>query len=162
MSEQVKAVPEGYHTLTPHLVVRDAAKAIDFYKQAFGAKEIARMPLPDGKKLGHAELQIGDSRLMLADEFLEWGSKGPEAIGGSPVTLSIYVEDCDAVFNRAVEAGATVKMPLADQFWGDRYGQVVDPFGHVWAVATHVKDLTLEEIQQAAAVAMAQMASGEK
>ena len=153
MPEQVKRVPEGFHTVTPHLVIRDAAKAIDFYTRAFGAEELVRMPGPEGK-LMHAEIKIGDSILMISDEFLEWGAKGPEAIGGSPVTINLYVEDSDAVFNRAVEAGATVRMPLADQFWGDRYGQLVDPFGHVWSVATHIKDLTPEEMSAAAAAAM--------
>lgn len=153
MSQQENAVPHGFNTLTPHIVVRGAANAIEFYKNAFGAEEIARMPGPDGK-LMHAEMRIGNSMLMLADEFPEYGAKGPETVGGSPVTLSLYVEDADATFNRAVEAGATVRMPLADQFWGDRYGQVVDPFGHIWAVAAHIKDLTPEEMQAAAAEAM--------
>lgn len=148
-----KGIPEGFHTLTPHLVVRGAADALEFYKKAFGAEEIHRMPGPDGK-LMHAELKIGNSMLMLADEFPEWGSKGPESIGGSPVVLSLYVEDCDTVYNQAVEAGATVRMPLADQFWGDRYGQLTDPFGHIWGVCTNIKELTPEEINEAAKAAM--------
>ena len=148
-----KGIPEGFHTLTPHLVVRGAADAIEFYRKAFGAEEIRRMPGPDGK-LMHAELNIGDSRLMLADEFPDWGAVGPESIGGSPVTLSLYVEDCDAMFNQAVGAGATVRMPLADQFWGDRYGQLTDPFGHIWAVCTNIKELSSDEIKAAAAKAM--------
>lgn len=148
-----KGIPEGFHTLTPHLVVRGAADALEFYKKAFGAEEIHRMPGPDGK-LMHAELKIGNSMLMLADEFPEWGSKGPESIGGSPVVLSLYVEDCDTVYNQAVEAGATVRMPLADQFWGDRYGQLTDPFGHIWGVCTNIKQLTPEEINEAAKAAM--------
>lgn len=148
-----KGIPEGFHTLTPHLVVRGAADALEFYKKAFGAEEIHRMPGPDGK-LMHAELKIGNSMLMLADEFPEWGSKGPETIGGSPVVLSLYVEDCDTVYNQAVEAGATVRMPLADQFWGDRYGQLTDPFGHIWGVCTNIKQLTPEEINEAAKAAM--------
>jgi uncharacterized glyoxalase superfamily protein PhnB len=137
MSDNVQPVPEGFRTITPHLCIRNAAEAIDFYARAFGAVELFRMPGPEGK-LMHAEVKIGDSIVMLSDEFLEWGAKGAQTLGGTPVSLNLYVEDCDAVFNRAVEAGATVKMPLADQFWGDRYGQVVDPYGHVWAVATHV------------------------
>ena len=153
MAEQVNPVPCGFHTVTPHLVIRDAAKAIDFYTQAFGAEELCRMPGPEGK-LMHAEIKIGDSILMISDEFPDWGAKGPESLGGTPVTINLYVEDCDTVFNRAVEAGATVRMPLADQFWGDRYGQVVDPFGHVWSVATHIKELTPEEMSAAAAAAM--------
>jgi PhnB protein len=153
MSEKVSPIPQGFTTLTPHLVVRDAAKAIEFYKSAFGAEEIARMPGPDGK-LMHAELKIGDSIVMLADEFPEWGSNGPLTLGGTPVTLHLYVEDADAAFNRAVEAGATVKMALNDAFWGDRYGQLADPFGHTWSIATHVKDLTPEEMNAAAAAAM--------
>lgn len=148
-----KGIPEGFHTLTPHLVVRGAADALEFYKKAFGAEEIHRMPGPDGK-LMHAELKIGNSMLMLADEFPEWGSKGPQSIGGSPVVLSLYVEDCDTVYNQAVEAGATVRMPLADQFWGDRYGQLTDPFGHIWGVCTNIKQLTPEEINEAAKAAM--------
>lgn len=146
------SIPEGFHTLTPHLVVRGAAEAIDFYKKAFGAEETFRMPGPGGR-LMHAELRIGNSALMLADEAPEWGSNGPATIGGSPVTLSMYVEDCDKVYDQAVAAGATVKMPVADMFWGDRYGQLVDPFGHIWAICTHVKDLTPEEMQEAAAKA---------
>ena len=153
MSDKVQSIPEGFRTVTPHLCVRGAAEAIDFYTRAFGAVEVFRMPGPDGKVM-HAEVKIGDSIVMLSDEFLEWGAKGAQTLGGTPVSLNLYVEDCDAVFKQAVEAGATVKMELADQFWGDRYGQVVDPFGQVWAIATHVKDLTPEEIGQAAAAAM--------
>jgi PhnB protein len=150
MSEKVTPIPEGYRTVTPHIVVRGAAEAIEFYKNAFGAVEDARMPGPDGK-LMHAQITIGDSIVMLADEFPEWGAVGPLTVGGSSVTLHLYVEDCDAAFNRAVEAGATAKMAPNDAFWGDRYGQLVDPFGHVWSVATHVKDVTLDEMNAAAA-----------
>lgn len=150
MSEKVNPIPEGYRSVTPHIVVRGADKAVEFYKSAFGAEELFRMPGPDGK-LMHAELKIGDSIVMIADEFPEWGSNSPLTIGGSPVTLHLYVEDCDAAFNRAVETGATVKMAPNDAFWGDRYAQVVDPFGHVWSVATHVKDVTPEEMGAAMA-----------
>jgi PhnB protein len=156
MTEQVKAIPEGFRSVTPHLVIRDAAKAIGYYKQAFGAEEIFSMPGPDGK-LMHAEIRIGDSVVMIGEECLEWGAKGPQELGGSAVTLGLYVEDVDATFARAVETGATVRMPVSDQFWGDRYGQVIDPFGHIWSIATHVKDLTPEEMQAAAEVAMREM-----
>src|SRR5262245_23564235 len=152
----VKPVPEGYHTLTPHLVVRDCAAAMKFYAKALGAKEIARHPGPGGKIM-HAEMQIGSSKFLLNDEFPEFGAKGPLSLGGSPVTLHLFVEDCDKVFNQFVAAGATVKMPLADQFWGDRYGSVTDPFGHNWSIASRVRDMTPDELKAAAAAAMAQM-----
>jgi uncharacterized glyoxalase superfamily protein PhnB len=158
MSEQVKAIPDGFHSITPGLVVRDGAKALEFYKTAFGAEVISQLPTPDGK-LMHAEFRIGNSIVMLGEECPDWGVVGPETLGGSPVSLNVYVEDCDAVFNRAVEAGAAVKMPVADMFWGDRYGKVTDPFGHSWGILTHVKDLTEDEIKVAAAEAMAAMAA---
>jgi uncharacterized glyoxalase superfamily protein PhnB len=143
-------IPAGQHALTPHLVVNGAAEAIEFYKRAFGAEEIARMPFP-GKngqtKLGHAELRISDSKLYLADEFPDYGSVGPSG-GRSPVTIHLYVTDADATFARAVEAGATVSMPLADMFWGDRFGKLVDPFGHHWSVAEHLEDLTPEQMEE--------------
>jgi PhnB protein len=142
-------IPAGQHAITPHLVIKGAAEAIDFYKRAFGAEELCRMPFPnpDGTtKLGHAELQIGDSKLFLADEFPDYGSVGPS--GNSPVTIHLYVTDADSTFERAVEAGATVSMPMADMFWGDRYGKVIDPFGHHWSIAEHVEDLTPEQMQE--------------
>ncbi|GIV60888.1 VOC family protein [Rhodocaloribacter litoris] len=145
----VKPVPEGMHTITPHLVCKEAGEAIAFYEKAFGAVQGYRMDSPDGSKVLHAELRIGDSVVFLADEFPEWGSLSPASIGGSPVVLSLYVEDADAVFAAAVEAGARVVMPLEDAFWGDRYGKVVDPFGHTWAIATHIRDVSPEEMQQA-------------
>ncbi|MFY9224247.1 MAG: VOC family protein [Blastocatellia bacterium] len=148
----VKPIPEGFHTLTPHIILKNASEAIEFYKKAFGAEEIFRMPTPDGK-IGHAELKIGDSMLMLCDEYPEMGCLSPQTIGNTPVTLSLYVENADDAFNTAVAAGATVKMPLADQFWGDRYGQVTDPYGHCWSICTHIKDMTPEEIAQASAEA---------
>lgn len=151
----VKPIPEGFRTLTPHIIVNDGNKAIDFYKKAFGAKEISRMAEPSGK-LAHAELQIGDSRFMLADEYPDMGARSAKAIGGSPVTLSLYVEDVDKVFNQAVAAGAKATMPVSDMFWGDRYGKLEDPFGHSWAVATHKEDVKPEEIMKRAQVAMAQ------
>jgi PhnB protein len=146
MTTPIKAVPEGYHTLTPHLIVKGASEAIAFYKKAFGAEEIRRMPGPDGKSLMHAELKIGDSRLFLVDEFPQMGCLGPLGLGGTPVFIHVYVEDVDAVFNQAVAAGAEVRMPLENAFWGDRYGQLVDPFGHKWSLATHKEDLTPEEM----------------
>jgi PhnB protein len=154
---KVKPVPEGFSTVTPHLNVRDAARALDFYKRAFGAIETVRMPGPGGAIL-HAEIKIGDSHLFLADEMPEWGSRSPLTIGGTATAICLYVDDADAVFNQAVSAGARVLMPLADQFWGDRYGKLADPFGHEWAVATHLEDLTPEEMKKRQEVAMAQMA----
>jgi len=145
-----KPIPDGYRTMTPHLVLRDAAATMEFYKKAFGAEEIGRMPGPDGKVM-HAEMRIGDSRFMVNDEFPEMGARSPVSIGGSPVTVHLYVPDADAVFNSAVAAGAKVKMPLADQFWGDRYGQVEDPSGHLWSIATHKEDLSSEQIAERAA-----------
>jgi PhnB protein len=144
---QVKPIPEGMHTITPHLVCAGAADAIEFYKKAFNAIEITRMPGPEGK-LMHAMVKIGDSMLMLADDFPDWGGFGPKALKGSPVTIHLYVTDADAVYNQAIAAGATVKMPIADMFWGDRYGMVTDPFGHYWSIATHQRDLTPEQMHE--------------
>lgn len=146
---KVKPVPDGFHTVTPHLVVKGAADAIEFYRRAFGAEEVARMPGQGGKLL-YAEIRIGDSRIMLKDEFPEWGSKGPRANSPTPVTIHLYVDDADAVFQRAVAAGATITHPLADKFWGDRYGKLEDPFGHQWSIATRVEDLTAEQILERA------------
>lgn len=146
---KVRAVPEGMHSLTPHLICRGAAEALDFYARAFGAVELVRLPGPDGR-LMHATLRIGDANLMLVDEMPEWGALGPLALGGTPVTLHLYVDDVDASFQRAVAAGATPKVPPADMFWGDRYGQVIDPYGHRWSIATHVRDVTPEQMLEAA------------
>jgi PhnB protein len=146
---QVKPVPDGMHTVTPHLVCAGAADAIEFYKKAFDAIEMGRLSDPQGKLI-HASIRIGDSVVMLVDEFPEWGKPGPKSLKGSPVTIHLYVEDVDAIFERAVGAGAKVTMPLEDTFWGDRYGVLEDPFGHHWSVATHIRDMTPEEIQQAA------------
>ncbi len=148
MNQAVRPIPEGYRTVTPHLVCDKAGEAIDFYKKAFGAVELARMPGPDGRIM-HAELRIGDSPIMLADAFPEFGSQGPLALKGSPVTIHLYVNDADAVWARALEAGARPTMELADMFWGDRYGQVADPFGHLWSIATHKRDMTDEQIMEA-------------
>jgi uncharacterized glyoxalase superfamily protein PhnB len=147
----VSAIPEGYYTITPHLIIQGAAKAIDFYKKAFGAEEMFRMPGPDGKTVMHAEMKIGNSPIMIADEFPSMGCRGPKALGGSPVTIHLYVQDVDKFYQRAVEAGATATMPPQDMFWGDRYGKLTDPFGHVWSVATHKKDLTPDQIAKGAA-----------
>jgi uncharacterized glyoxalase superfamily protein PhnB len=136
------------HTVTPHLVCAGAAAAIDFYQRAFNATEVARMPGPDGKLI-HAAVRIGDSTVMLVDEFPEWGSVGPKALKGTPVTIHLYVTDADAFTARAIAAGAKVIMPLQDMFWGDRYGLLEDPFGHRWSVATHIRDLTPEEMMRA-------------
>lgn len=149
----VKAIPEGMHSLTPHLICAGAADAIAFYVKAFNAVELGRMPGPDGKLI-HAMLRIGDSPLMLVDEFPQWGSKSPATLGGTPVSIHLYVENADAAFQQAVDAGASVRMPLADMFWGDRYGVVVDPFGHQWSIATHIKDMSPEEMVAAGKAAM--------
>jgi PhnB protein len=146
MTHQIKPVPEGFHTITPHLVVKGASQAIEFYKKAFGAEELSRMPGPDGKSLMHASLRIGDSHLFLVDEFPEMGSLGPDLSGKSPVTIHLYVEDVDSAFHNALAAGARQIMAPADMFWGDRYGKLVDPFGHEWSLATHKEDLNPEEI----------------
>jgi PhnB protein len=156
MPSKVKPIPEGYHTITPYLAVQDAAKAIDFYKRAFGAKEIMRMDGPPGK-IGHAELQIGDSRIMLADE-MPGMSRSPKSLGGSPVGIFLYVENVDSVFNQAVSAGAKVTAPLEDMFWGDRYGKLDDPFGHSWSVATHKEEVAPQEMAKRSKEAMAKMA----
>jgi PhnB protein len=152
----VKPVPDGYHTLTPFLTVRDAVKAIEFYKQAFGAEQRGVMKGPDGKVM-HAELKIGDSIIMLSDEFPDFGAKSPESIGGSAMGLHIYLDGVDAAFERAVKAGAEVEMPVADQFWGDRYGKLKDPFGHKWSIGTHIKDLSMDEMKKGMDEAMAKM-----
>jgi PhnB protein len=146
MSSRTKPIPSGFHTLTPHLIVKGATKAIEFYKTAFGAEEIGRLSGPDGKSIMHANLKIGDSHLFLVDEFPQMDCRGPQSIGGTPVTIHMYVEDVDAAFGKAVAAGAQVKMPVADMFWGDRYGVLTDPFGHSWSMATHKEDLTPKQI----------------
>ena len=151
----VKAIPEGYHSVTPYLCLGGAADAIEFYRKAFGATELFRMQAPGGK-VGHAEIQIGDSRIMLADEHPERNACGPKTIGGTPVSLMLYVADCDAVFKRAIAAGATSMTPLTDQFYGDRSGCVLDPFGHQWTIATHQEDVSPEEMGKRAAAMFAQ------
>jgi PhnB protein len=154
----VKPIPEGFHTLTAYLTVDGAADAIEFYKKAFGATEIMRMPGPDGR-LGHAEIQIGDSKVMLSDPFPQSESKPPSEVGATTGGLFMYAEDVDAVMQQAVEAGATVTMEAENMFWGDRFGTVKDPFGHIWSIATHVEDLTPEEIAERSKDAMAAMSA---
>jgi PhnB protein len=147
MSDQVKPIPEGYHSVTPYLIVNNAAEAINFYQQAFGAQELFRLPMPDGK-IGHAEIKIGNSPLMLAEEYPSMGYRSPQALGGTPLSLVLYVEDVDTVFDRAVFAGATAERPVQDQFYGDRSGTLLDPFGHRWTIATHKEDVPMEEMQR--------------
>jgi PhnB protein len=143
----VKSIPDGYHSATPYLIVGDAAGAIEYYKKAFAAIEIMRFPMPNGK-IGHAEIKIGDSPIMLADEYPEMGYKSPKSFGGSPVSIMLYVDDVDAVFGRAVAEGASVNEAVQDKFYGDRSGTVTDPFGHVWHISTHKEDVSLEEMQR--------------
>jgi PhnB protein len=153
-----KPIPEGYHTLTPYLAVGNASEAIDFYKRAFGATERTRMMGPEGT-IGHAELKIGDSQVMLSDPFPQSTVRPPPELGSTSASLFMYVEDVDAAVKQAVDAGATVTMEVADMFWGDRFGTVSDPFGHVWSIATHVEDLTPDEIAERGKAAMAAMSS---
>ena len=155
---KVKPIPEGNHTITAGLVVRGGRKAIEFYKTAFGAKELSAMPGPDGRSLMHAELQIGDTKIYIGDESPDMGTVSPQTLGGSAVSLNIYTEDCDAMFKRAVAAGATVKMPLSDMFWGDRYGKITDPFGHNWGIATHKEDVSEAEMAKRGKEWMASLA----
>ncbi|HXN49623.1 MAG TPA: VOC family protein [Bryobacteraceae bacterium] len=161
MSQTVKPIPEGYHSLTASIVVNDAARAIDFYKRAFNAVEMGRFSSPDGK-VAHAELKFGDSKLMLSDEFSFGPTRSPATLGGTTTTFYIYTEDVDSLFDQAVKAGATVKFPLKDQFWGDRTGHLTDPFGHVWALAMHKEDVSPEEMQRRGAIEMARMAQQAK
>ena len=150
MAHTAKPVPEGHHTVTPHLVVRGAAQAIEFYKKAFGAQELMRMEGPGGL-IGHAEIKIGDSIIFLADEFPQAPCKSPQTLGSTTCTLNIYLDNVDKTYDTAVKAGGKVAMPLADMFWGDRYGQVTDPFGHRWGIAQHLRDVPADEINAAAA-----------
>ena len=158
MKKKVRPTPKGYHAVTPYLSVKGAASAIAFYKKAFGAKEIMRMPGPGGT-IGHAEIQIGDSRIMLADEYPEMNFRSPQAFGGTPVAISLYVQDVDRVVKKAIAGGAKVLRPVTDQFYGGRSGSLEDPFGHVWHVATHKEDIPMKELKKRAA---AMAASAEK
>lgn len=153
MAETVRPIPEGHHTVTPYLIIKGAAEAIEFYKRAFDAKEAMRMAQPDGR-VGHAELAIGDSRIMLADEFPEMGARSPKTLGGSPVSLHLYVADVDALAARATAAGIKVLRPVQDQFYGDRTGSFEDPYGHLWHIATHKEDVPMEELRRRATEAM--------
>jgi len=143
----VKAIPDGYHTITPYLTTRNTNEAIEFYKKAFAATETGRLVMSDGG-IAHAEIQIGDSKIMISEESEEWGNLSPQALNGSPVNLCIYVEDVDAVFAQALAAGATTKMEVEDQFYGDRMGSLIDPYGHIWSIMTHKEDLTFAEMQK--------------
>jgi PhnB protein len=156
MMFMTKAIPDGFHTLTPHITVQDAAQAIELYKRAFGAQETVRHTMPGSKTVMHAQLKVGDSMLMVANEFPPV-ALSPKSRGGTSTTLHLYVENADAAFDRAVKAGCTVKMPIGDQFWGDRYGLVEDPFGHFWSIATHKQDLSEEQIAENAKTAFANM-----
>ena len=156
MTDKVKPIPDGFHTVTPHLVVKGASEAIDWYAKAYGAEEIERMPAPDSERLMHAMIRIGDSFIMLMDEVPVCGFQGPKLLGGTSVTINLYVEDVDAVFEQAVAAGAEVAMPVADMFWGDRYGKLTDPFGHSWSIATHIRDVSPEEMAEAAKTALSE------
>jgi PhnB protein len=158
----VKPIPEGYHTVTPYLTVRNASDAIEFYKRAFGAEERGRMRGPDGKSIMHAEIKIGDSIVMLSDEFPQGDTRSPQGLAGTTVSLILYVPDVDAAFQRAESAGARATMPPANMFWGDRFGKLTDPFGHVWGLSTHMEDVSPEEMTKRAQAAMAEMAKGHK
>lgn len=153
MSGDVQPIPAGYHSVTPYLVIRDAAAAIEFYKAAFGAEEVMRFSEPSGK-IHHAEIKLGDSRLMLTDEWPEMGARGPDWLGGSPVSLHLYVADVDAMAERALAAGAKVVRSVQDQFYGDRTGTLVDPYGHIWHIASHKEDVPMDELKRRAEVAM--------
>jgi PhnB protein len=156
MASKVKPIPEGYHTATPYLILKDAGKAIEFYKRAFGAAELMRFPGPGGK-IGHAEIRIGDSQIMLADEFPEMGHKSPTSLGGTPVSIMLYVNDVDATAAQAISAGAKLTKEVKDQFYGDRSGTIEDPFGHVWHISTHKEDAAPEEMDRRMKEAMKQM-----
>ena len=158
----VKPIPDGYNSVSAYLIVKNAVEALDFYKQAFGAEPGVRMAGPDGQSTMHAEMHIGNSAVMLSDENPQWGAQSPETLGGSPSSLHIYVEDADALFNRAVEAGCEVVAPIMDAFWGDRYGKLKDPFGHQWGIATHKEDVPPEEMGKRAEEWFASMQQGDR
>ena len=149
MTAKVQPIPKGFSAITPYISVKDAQKAIEFYKKAFGAKEVGRITMPDGT-IGHAELEIGDSKILIANESPQWGNVSPESLGGSPVCLCLYVDDVDAVFANAIKEGAKVRgeMEVTNQFYGDRSGSLVDPFGHIWTIMTHIEDVSFEEMQK--------------
>jgi PhnB protein len=157
MANRVNPIPKGYHSVTPYLTLNDAARALEFYKRAFGAQEVVRMDGPNGK-IGHAEIKIGDSIVMLGDEMPGMVTRSPQSLGGTTSGVMLYVENADTVFNQAVAAGAQVESPLADMFWGDRYGRLKDPFGHSWSIATHIEDVAPAEMPKRMKDAMAKMA----
>ena len=161
MSDKVKAIPTGYHTVTPYMVMCDSTKAIEFYQKAFGAEQVVLMHTPDGKVM-HAEIKIGDSMIMMGEECQERGCVSPKTAGHVTSSLMLYFEDVDSAFQKAVKAGATVKMPLMNMFWGDRYGQITDPFGHMWSLAQHIEDVPEAEMPKRAAEAFKQMAGANK
>lgn len=161
MANRVNPIPKGYHSVTPYLTVNDAARALEFYKRAFGAQEVVRMDGPDGK-IGHSEIKIGDSIVMLGDEMPGMGNRSPQSLGGTTAGVMLYVENVDTVFNQAVSAGAQVEAPVADMFWGDRYGKLKDPFGHSWSVATHMEDVAPAEMAKRMKDATAKMAQQTK
>jgi PhnB protein len=156
MPNSAKPIPEGFHTATPTLVVKNAAQAIDYYKKVFGAEELMRMPSPDGK-ISHAEIKIGDSKIFLSDEFPQHGGKSPQTLGGFTGGIYLYVPDVDKVFDKAIAAGGKSSMPVTDMFWGDRHGNFIDPFGHSWGVSTHTEDLSEEEMEKRAQAFYAEM-----
>ena len=160
MAGKTNPVPEGFRSVTPHITVKDAGAAIDFYKKAFGAEEIMRVPGPGGRGVMHAEIRIGDSVIMLNDEFPGPCAKAPTSLNGTTLAIHLYVSDADAAYKKAVDAGAAATMPLQDMFWGDRYGSVTDPFGHLWSIATHVEDVSPEECGKRADAFFAKMAEG--
>ncbi len=157
-----QAVPEGFNTVSVYMIVKDAKEAIDFYQKAFGAEAGVHMPGPDGQGTMHAEFRIGNSTVMVTDENPQWGMKSPSTLGGTATGLHLYVDDADKAFQRAIDAGCTVKAPLMDAFWGDRFGKVTDPFGHEWGIATHVEDVEPEDMAKRAAAFFAEMAGGER
>jgi len=159
MTQPVKPIPDGYTAVTPYITIKNAAAAIEFYKKAFGAEEAMRFNTPDGK-IAHAEIRIGGAALMLSEESPQWNALSPQTIGGTATSLMLYVKDADAVFRRAVEAGATATMPVADQFYGDRCGNIVDPFGHKWSIATHIEDVSHEEMGRRMAKMFAEVPTG--
>ena len=160
MTDAVKPIPEGYTTVTPYLIIKGAAEAIEFYKNAFGAQELFRMPMPDGR-IGHAEIQIGDAKIMLAEEMEEMGHRSPQSLGGCPVGFAVYVENVDTEFQRAIDAGATLVRPLENKFYGDRMGAVRDPFGYEWSLGTHIEDVAPEEMARRADEEHAKMAAAQ-
>jgi PhnB protein len=161
MPNSVKPIPEGFHTATPTLVVKNAAQAIDYYKKVFGAEELMRMPSPDGK-ISHAEIKVGDSKIFLSDEFPQHGGKSPQTLGGFTGGIYLYVPDVDKVFDKAIAAGGKSAMPVTDMFWGDRHGNFIDPFGHSWGVSTHTEDLSQEEMEKRAQAFYAEMEQKQK